>query len=73
MTDGFTHPTGPKSGDLDAVGVGERFKNQRAVACLEVVGYLLWVVAVGGHLGKRLSPVDDANGCSCGDRVDDCV
>ena len=61
---------GPKAGDLDAVGVGEWFENQWAVACLEVVGYLLRVAAVGGHLRQRLSPVDHAHGCGCGDRVD---
>ena len=35
------------------VGVGERFEDQRAVARLEAVGYLLRIAAVGGHLRER--------------------
>ena len=64
---------GSESGDLDAVGVGEWFEDQWAVARLEALGRVLWVAAVGGDLRKRFGPVDDAHGCGFGDRVDDRV
>jgi hypothetical protein len=64
---------GRSRGDLDAVGVGEWFEDQWAVAFLEGVGYLLRVVAVGGHLRERFGPVDDADDCGFDDGVDDCV